>query len=132
MTPTPGGTDTGDRQDVRVDLGRIDHLSLLGPNDANLRDLEERFDGTLVVRGQTMIINGPPDQLAIVQDVVSELVERVALGHAIDTVTIGYLWARRTGEQTTEMAEPDDEPILYSSGTRRAVRIRTIRRRCGR
>ena len=129
MTSARGGTGTGDRQEVRVDLGRGDHLSLLGPNDANLRDLEERFDGTLVVRGQTMIINGSPDQLAIVQDVVSELVERVALGHAIDTVTIGYLWARRTGEQTTEMAEPDDEPILYSSGTRRAVRIRTAGQR---
>ena len=129
MTPARGSTGTGDRQEVRVDLGQGDHLSLLGPNDANLRDLEERFDGTLVVRGQTMIINGSPDQVVIMQDVVSELVERVGLGHAIDSVTIGYLWAQRTGEQSTEAAEPADEPILYSSGTRRAVRVRTAGQR---
>ena len=129
MTPTSGGTDTGDRQEIRVDLGRIDHLNLLGPNDANLRDLAERFDGTLVVRGQTMIINGSSDQVTAMQDVVGELVERVRLGQAIDSVTIGYLWARRTGEQATEAAEPADEPILYSSGTRRAVRVRTAGQR---
>ena len=129
MTPTPGGSDTRDRQEVRVDLGRIDHLGLLGPNDANLRDLEERFDGTLVVRGQTMIINGSSDQVTAMQDVVGELVERVRIGQAIDSVTIGYLWARRTGEQATEAAEPTDEPILYSSGTRRAVRVRTAGQR---
>ena len=129
MTPTPGGSDTGDRQEVRVDLGRIDHLGLLGPNDANLRDLEERFDGTLVVRGQTMIINGSSDQVTAMQDVVGELVERVRIGQAIDSVTIGYLWARRTGEQATEAAEPTDEPILYSSGTRQAVRVRTAGQR---
>jgi phosphate starvation-inducible PhoH-like protein len=125
MTSTPDPNERIGRREARVDLGRGDHLILLGPNDANLRALEEHFDGSLVVRGQTMIINGSPRQVAVMRDVVTELADRVRLGHAVDAVTIDYLWARRTGAQTEAEAEPDEEPILYSSETRRAVRART-------
>lgn len=46
---------------------------LLGPNDSFLPLIEERFDSSIIVRGDTIIIKGPADEVKQVEMVFKEL-----------------------------------------------------------
>ena len=101
-------------------------MSLLGARDENLRFLEERFGGSLTVRGDRMLIDGPADGVDAMVRVVGDLVKRIGAGQRIDQVTISYLW-----EQVAEPCEDDlpfekeTEPLLFAGGTRRSVKAKT-------
>jgi phosphate starvation-inducible PhoH-like protein len=109
-----------------LDISGIEQISLLGPRDANLRFLEERFGGQLVVRKDQLLIQGGEEQAHLVREVLANLIERVRLGQQIDRVTVGYLWDQvATPGQPEEGADPGGTPLLFASGSRTAVRVKT-------
>jgi phosphate starvation-inducible PhoH-like protein len=112
---------------MRLNLAGVDQLALLGTGDANLRLLEERLDGTITVRGETMILRGPREQVEALAELIDELVIRIGHGQAIDPVTLSYLFARQrgTGDRPSEEIAADQEPLYFSSGTRRAIKARS-------
>jgi phosphate starvation-inducible PhoH-like protein len=110
---------------VEVDLDGIDQLALLGAGDANLRWLADRFAGTVAARGDKLVIAGPTAEVATVHDVLDQLVERVRQGQAVDEVTLAYLWSGLTGETGPEAWGGDDEPLVFFSGTRRSIHVKT-------
>ncbi len=111
----------------RLSLAGVDQLALLGGGDANLRLLERHLDGSITVRGDTMVLRGPRDQVRRLRQVVEDLVRRVESGQAVDRVTVDYLLARERPEGGEADPEgPDgEEPLFFSSRTRRAIRART-------
>lgn len=112
--------------EASVDLEGVDQLGLLGARDANLRFLEDKFGGTLIVRNDQLVVRGPAERLDLVRDVVADLVERVRGGQLVDSVTLRYLWDQRAGKRDPE---PDlstaGDPLLFASGSRQAVRVKT-------
>jgi phosphate starvation-inducible PhoH-like protein len=50
-----------------------DTMELLGINDANLQLLEQRFESTIVVRGDTITLRGEPGELEQIERVFKEL-----------------------------------------------------------
>ena len=54
----------------KIKLGNIDLLAFLGFNDANLTVLESRFDTTVTVRGDTVILRGEPTETAIIEKII--------------------------------------------------------------
>ncbi|MFO7654093.1 MAG: PhoH family protein [Candidatus Krumholzibacteriia bacterium] len=114
-----------DRRTHEIDLAGVDQLALLGAGDANLRWLDDRFSGTLVVRGDHLVIAGPRDEADAMRDVLEDAVERARRGRAVDAVTLDYLWSQRTGEREVAPWPEDDEPLVFFSGTRRSIQVKT-------
>ena len=110
-----------------LDLDGIDQLALVGPADANLRRLAERFAGTVAVRGDRLYLKGPSAELAAVREVCADLVERVRHGQLVDDVTLDYLWGRHVGgeDDADDGPDPAGEPLLFAGGSRTAVRVKT-------
>ncbi len=123
------GRIAGNRRQGRVkrsvDLEGIDSLDLLGVRDANLRLLEEKIEGTIVVRGHRMVIEGELQEVETMEAVACDLVDRLRRGQTIDPVAISYLWDRRSGNGGEELPADDGEPLLFAGGTRKAVRAKT-------
>jgi phosphate starvation-inducible PhoH-like protein len=116
----------GMRDEMVLDLSGVDQLTLLGPGDANLRWLADRFGGSLTVRGDRLLARGPAERLDPLRNLLEELIERARHGQLVDRVTLGYLWDERMGRGRPEDFEaPDGEPLLFSSGTRQAVRVKS-------
>ena len=120
------------RKDGRlvVDVAGVDPVALLGPTDVNLRFLEEKTGGTFSLKHDRLQVRCDPERLPAVRALLDDLVERVRQGQHIDAVTLGYLWDRHgddTGEdpEPAASAAPDGEPLLFTGGSRKAVRVKS-------
>jgi phosphate starvation-inducible protein PhoH len=52
-----------------ITLENVDMLSLLGPNDVNLKPIEDRFNTSITVRGEKVYIKGVPEETEAVEKV---------------------------------------------------------------
>ncbi len=126
LSAARGRTDQGR---VVVDVEGVDTLALLGARDTNRRWLEERLGGQLTLRHDQLSLRCPPDLLDPARALLADLVERARQGQHIDAVTLEYLWDRHFGAGPAGSAgdAPEDEgaPLLYSGGSRLAVRVKS-------
>ncbi len=123
MSAPRGSNGTGR---VVVDVEGVDSLALLGPRDSNRRWLEERLEGQLTLRHDKLTVTCRPEDVAPARALLADLVARAGQGQHIDAVTLGYLWERHFGAGPED--GPDDgqgEPLLFSGGSRQAVRVKT-------
>jgi len=111
--------------DLAFDLEGIEQLNLLGARDVNLRFLEERTGGSLVVRDDKLVVRAGSAELEMLRDVLDDLCTRVRQGQVIDEVTLTYLWEQRAGGGPAEPG-PEGEPLMFASGSRKAVRVKTV------
>ncbi len=129
MSPSPKNGPSSGKAKVRVDVEGVDLLGLTGPQDANLRFLEGKFGGSLVVRADGILITGGQGKAARVRKILVDLVERVRQGQLIDEVTVSYLWdqtaTRESLSSAAATAAGEGEPLLFASGSRMAVRTKT-------
>ena len=58
----------------KITLTGVDMLSLLGANDLNLNILEDRFNSTILVRGDIVNIKGVLEEVELVEKVIKEMV----------------------------------------------------------
>lgn len=57
-----------------ITLDSVDMLSLIGLNDSNLKPIEDRFNTTVIVRGENVFIKGVPDEVEAVEKIFKEMV----------------------------------------------------------
>lgn len=126
MSKKQGKAKSDHMAEAHLDLDGLDQLGLVGPSDANLRFLESKFGGTISVRGDRLFIKAPTVEIAAVRAFCEDLIERVRNGQTVDEVALGYLWVQRNGEgEPAQQPVADDEPLLFTSGSRTAVRVKT-------
>ncbi len=114
------------KEQGRVSVEGLELLNLTGPQDANLRFLENRFGGALVVRGDSLVISGDRDGSAVVLKVLSDLVERVRQGQLMDEAAVRVAWEQHTvGDGVPQGTGHAGEPLLFAAGSRMAVRTKT-------
>ncbi len=58
----------------RIILENTDMLSLLRMNDNNLKLIEDRFNATVIVRGENVIIKGVPEEINSIEKIFKEMV----------------------------------------------------------
>ncbi len=123
-----GDADPGDApEEVALALEGVDQLALLGWNDANLRLLEARFDGTITVRGQAMILRGPRAQVEAVGAAARRLIAMAKAGQTLDTVTVSYVIDEELGGDAAGPPPADEggETLYFAAGARQAIRAKT-------
>lgn len=130
MAPTEDRVIARKPGEVRISLADVDQSALLGGRDANLRLLEDRFDGVITVRGDALTLRGAGDQLDLLERVVLRLVAMVEHGQTLDEVSIGYVFDR-CAQDGAQDGERDggigvgDEPLFFATDSRRAIRAKT-------
>ncbi len=58
----------------RMSLENVDMMSLLGMNDNNIKLVEDRFNTSITVRGQNVILKGVLEEIDTVEKVIKEMV----------------------------------------------------------
>jgi len=112
--------------EVRISLEGVDQFTLLGWNDANLTLLQNRFAGTITVRGEEMILRGAGEAADRMTEVVLHLIELLGRDKALDTVTVSYALGRVSSDDGTGLAPVTaGEPLFYAAADRSSIRART-------
>lgn len=103
-----------------ISLRGLDLLQFLGHQDANLRRLEERFPGTLVVRGEELILQGEAELVDAMEQSMREVLQWVEQGKELDPQSIDRIFA---GEAPSH--GDHSEALQLSGGKRLTVHART-------
>jgi phosphate starvation-inducible PhoH-like protein len=103
-----------------ISLRGLDLLEFLGHQDSNLRHLEERFPGNLVVRGEELILQGEADRVDAMERSLREILSWVEQGRSLDQQSIDRIFA---GEAPS--ASESSEALQLQGGKRLTVHPRT-------
>jgi phosphate starvation-inducible protein PhoH and related proteins len=57
----------------KVKIAPNEALAIFGPNDEYLHLVEQHFDSRIIARGETVIIQGPPEEVAHIERIFNEL-----------------------------------------------------------
>ena len=58
----------------RMVLENVDLFSLLGMNDSNLKLIEDKFNASITIRGENVVIKGVTEEVNIIEKVIKEMV----------------------------------------------------------
>jgi phosphate starvation-inducible PhoH-like protein len=58
----------------RMTLENVDMLTLLGMNDLNLKLIEDRFNATITVRGENVVIKGVLEEIEAIEKILKEMI----------------------------------------------------------
>jgi phosphate starvation-inducible PhoH-like protein len=75
----------------KLRLDTTDTLTLFGYNDSNLQLLENRFDSTITVRGNTVTVRGEANEVRVIEKILNELqfiIRRTGALSANDVLTV--------------------------------------------
>jgi phosphate starvation-inducible PhoH-like protein len=109
---------------IRID--NTDILALFGYNDSNLQLLENRFDSTITVRGNTVVLRGEGNEVRTIEKVLNELqyiIRRTGTLNSDDVLTVlDLLDAHKQPQQSaaapnipTPSSEPQDSVIYIAN-----------------
>lgn len=57
-----------------IEIQSVDIQLLLGPNDKNIKPIEDRFSSTLIIRGDKATIKGPSDEVNNIEKIIKEMI----------------------------------------------------------
>ncbi|MBK9332478.1 MAG: hypothetical protein IPM96_08820 [Ignavibacteria bacterium] len=60
--------------DKKISLTGIDLLNFSGINEENLNIVKERFDSTIVVRGDSLFLKGEENEVSLIEKIFNELI----------------------------------------------------------
>ncbi len=110
--------------EIHVSLAGVDQFALLGPGDKHLRLLESKLDGTITVRGESMVLRGPQDAIETLSGVVVKLIDLLARESELDGVSVNYILEQHLAGESDKTVE-EGETLFYAPSTRRAIKTRT-------
>ncbi len=110
----------------KIKLNDLDVSILLGLNDSFLRLIDNKFESTIIVRGESLIIKGEPEEVKIIQKIFNELIYIIHRNGKLssdDVNTVLELLDSRPGRIKKASDKNDDSIILY--GVKEAIRAKT-------
>ncbi len=97
------------------DLKGIDPLIFLGMNDENLKIIKESFEAKITVRGQTVTINGKPNEVNLIEDLISDLIFHINQSNKLDKRDVETaLKLVQSGDPVTHDREELDSVVLFT------------------
>ena len=98
----------------KMALESVDMLSLLGMNDSNLKIVEDRFNATITVRGENVIIKGVSEEVEGIEKIFKEMAYVLnTSGKLTEDDVLTILNLTSAGEQVFDEKEYDSI-VLYT------------------
>jgi phosphate starvation-inducible PhoH-like protein len=92
-------------------------IHFLGNNDSNLRELQKRFSGRIVVRGEKLILIGSKEEIRAFEPIVKALIAEALTGDIVDESAVKM--------QDRERLQQKDKDMISIKTPRKQIRPRT-------
>ncbi len=111
----------------KIRITDVDPVELFGPQETHLQLVENKFDTTITVRGDTIILRGEPAEIKQIESIISELtytLRRTGKLTLTDvSMIIDLVEGGRSGSTPSMTSEELDSVILW--GKQEVIRART-------
>jgi len=107
----------------KIPIEGVDMLSLLGPNDQNLRLLETMFDCEAYIRAGEMVIIGEESAVLDMERTLCRLIALVQTGRSFQTSEIGEI-ARSVREGEPDSGEIFETTHIYMTEKKKVIKPR--------
>ncbi len=107
----------------KISIEGVDMLSLLGPNDQNLRLLETMFDCEAYIRAGEMVIIGEESAVLDMERTLCRLIALVQTGRSFQTSEIGEI-ARSVREGEPDSGEVFETTHIYMTEKKKVIKPR--------
>lgn len=111
----------------KIHLTDVDTVALFGPHESHLQLIEHRFDTSVTVRGETVILRGEPAEIKQIETILGELsytLRRTGQLTLADVSTIIDLIEGGRGSAPPQVG-PDDLDSVILWGKKDVIRART-------
>ena len=98
----------------RMTLENVDMLSLLGMNDANIRAVEDKFNATITVRGENIVIKGVLEEVDTIERVIKEMVYVLNTNGSLTQSDIGTILELTVQGKEIINEKEFDSIVLYT------------------
>lgn len=108
----------------RIALEDVDPLALFGANDCHLRLIEQRLGGTVIVRGNTLILRGDPGEVRALETLFQELLYLLKRNERLLPEDVAMVLDLVALENTPVREEAAEEDLIFV-GRQGPIRART-------
>jgi len=95
-----------------INIGEVNPLSFLGTNDRNLKVLEKHFSSKIVVRGNTMIVEGSKEDILAIEDIVKDMLITVNQKGFVDEDDVKSLLNMSENGVLEHSRNGDENPVV--------------------
>lgn len=107
----------------KLTLDNVDMLSLLGMNDSNLKMIEDRFNASIIVRGENVVIKGVLEEIETIEKILKEMVYVLNTSGRLQKNDVGTILDLTLEGKEIVSDKEVDSIILYTKND--AIRART-------
>jgi phosphate starvation-inducible PhoH-like protein len=117
-------------QEKKYKVEAEDLRDLLGSNDQNLQLIENKFQSTLIIRGENIIIRGNPNEVKIIEKVFNELIYILHRSGTLNVNDVSTVLGLVDSNNNTNGNQKsyDTSNIIYS-GIKETIKIRSQKQR---
>jgi len=101
-------------ESLEIPIVGVEPLALLGINDSNLKVLTHNFDSSIMVRGNTIQVKGNADEVAQIENVVTEMVYTLKKKGSLDEQDVETLVRLEKSGSMEHREEGLDSVILFT------------------
>ncbi len=98
----------------RMTLENVDMVTLLGTNDNNLKLVEDKFNASIIVRGENVLIKGVLEEVNAVEKVIKEMVYVLNTNGSLKTSDIETILDLTTQGREIIAEKDFDSIVLYT------------------
>jgi len=115
----------------KIKITDVDPVELFGPQETHLQLVENKFDTTITVRGDTVILRGEPAEIKQIESILSELSYTLRRTGKLTLTDVSMIMdlveGGRSGSAPPMTSEELDSVILW--GKKEVIRARTPRQK---
>ena len=113
-----------------LSLESIDsYQKLFGMNDRNMAMLEQELSVTTALRGQELRISGDPENVALAEEVIEQLLTLLRSGENVDTMRIRYAISLARDGQSERVEELASGDVVAITHRGKPIRCKTLGQR---
>ncbi len=95
-------------------LENVNLLNLLGSNDENLKIIDDRFNASIVVRGENLIIKGVSEEVEVIEKIFKEMIYVLNTNGSLDKADVETILALSVQGREIVNTDEMDSIILYT------------------
>lgn len=98
----------------KISLSGINVSELLGPNDSNLKLIEDRFSSIITVRGETFTIKGVQQEIETIEKILKEMIYVLNTSNKLTTQDVQTILTLTLDEKEVVSQDDYEDVVLYT------------------